>query len=197
LLSIHIYLSIQYPGVQRCFGVATSLHIYGGYATIVPKERGIKMAVIKSIEGLDILIDDEDWVLVADLSWSAIDGYAYCKKVGTMHRLIMGTLEKRAQREQLQVHHINGNGLDNRRENLKVLTCMQHAIISNSSRKSNSGYRGVYWNKLHQKWEAQIWPNRKRTCLGFFDDPVVAAKAYDAAALQYFGENAILNFKEA
>lgn len=63
-----------------------------------------------------------------------------------------------------------------------------------TKRKSSSGYRGVTWNKWHQKWTAQIRYGGKQHHIGVFVDPVTAARAYDAAARDHHGLKSVLNF---
>jgi len=94
------------------------------------------------------------------------------------------------------IDHINGNTLDNRKDNLRICTHSQN--LTNVGKKSNntSGYKGVSWNKSHGKWQSQICVNGKTTYLGHFNDKLKAAKAYDDAALKHHGEFARLNFPE-
>lgn len=93
------------------------------------------------------------------------------------------------------VDHINHNGLDNRKANLRFATCRQNAW--NSRKGGNRGasrYKGVQWNKNSKKWQAVIYNNNSRKIyLGFFDDEKAAARAYNEAAQKYHGEFALLN----
>ncbi len=99
----------------------------------------------------------------------------------------------------MRVDHKNGDGLDNRRENLRV--CNQQQNTSNSKKPitNTSGFKGVTWSKERNKWAAQIMVKQKHLHLGYFvfDDLEKAARAYDRAAIKYFGEFANLNFKAA
>jgi hypothetical protein len=96
--------------------------------------------------------------------------------------------------EGVQVDHKNGNHLDNRRLNLRLATNQQNQCNRGPQCNNTSGYKGVTWHKYDQRWKAQIWVNQKNHNLGSFDDPVEAAKAYDAAALELHGRFARLNF---
>ena len=106
-----------------------------------------------------------------------------------MHREIMNAPEG------LVVDHINRNGLDNRKVNLRLATAMQN--VWNSKRNVNtdsSKYKGVSWDKNKHKWRASIGIDRKTKHLGYFEDEKMAAKAYDKAAKEHRGEFAVLNF---
>jgi hypothetical protein len=108
-----------------------------------------------------------------------------------MHRVIMN-----AQPGQV-VDHINGNGLDNRKCNLRVCTQSQNMANMQKHRRGSSQFKGVIWKKQYKKkWEAAIHLGKKRVVLGRFDDEAAAARAYDAAARQHFGEFARLNFPD-
>lgn len=90
--------------------------------------------------------------------------------------------------------HRNGDGLDNRRSNLRRAT---HAENMRNGRKREIGknkYKGAFWHKGASKWMAQLCFNRRRVYGGLFETDVEAARAYDALALQYHGEFARLNF---
>jgi hypothetical protein len=112
-----------------------------------------------------------------------------------MHRLI---LELDGQNiDGLDVDHHNGNKLDNSRQNLRPATRSQNIANHGLNIDNTSGFKGVYWNKAARKWRARITVNNQKIHLGSFDDKVAAARAYDAAALHYFGAFARLNFPAA
>ncbi len=156
------------------------------------------MKVIEITRGLSAIVDDEDYDLVAHRRWQAkpavrqVEGktawYAqaqFDRRTVFMHRLILG-----AEKGQ-EVDHINGNGLDNRRANLRF--CNRSQNSANTRRDPpKSGFRGVYSDK--RLWAARISINGRRRSLGMFEDPADAARAYDAAAKEAFGEFATLNF---
>ena len=105
-----------------------------------------------------------------------------------MHRLIM-----QPQAAQ-QVDHINGNGLDNRRSNLRVCSIQQNRRNTGNHDGSTSRFKGVYWKKSIGRWVARISVEGKQKHLGYFRDEEEAARAYDKAARIAYGEYARLNF---
>ena len=108
-----------------------------------------------------------------------------------MHTLIMDNMHSSCN---IVVDHINGNTLDNRKSNLRVVTQsknMAHRL--RPKRKGSSKYWGVYYVKKHKRWRASIKVNRKTRYLGHFKQEKDAARAYNEAALFHFGECATLN----
>lgn len=93
--------------------------------------------------------------------------------------------------------HINHNGLDNRKANLRLATHRQNLCNRrNTALKAASRYRGVSLHKNTKRWTARIKVYGKTKYLGLFDDEIDAAKAYDAAARRFHGVFASLNFPD-
>lgn len=89
-----------------------------------------------------------------------------------------------------QVDHINGNGLDNRRENLRLVNQAQNNMNAGKRIGASSNYKGVGFHKKAGKWRAYIGKKH----LGLFDKEIEAAKAYDLEAKNIYGSFAKLNF---
>ncbi len=107
-----------------------------------------------------------------------------------MHRQIMNAPAG------LVVDHIDGNGLNNRKSNLRVCTQGQNSLNSRPRRNCSSRYKGVSFYKRDKIWQAQIFYNFRTINIGRFDDEVEAALAYDRKAEELFGEFAYLNFRK-
>lgn len=141
--------------------------------------------------GRHTIIDEDDYNLVCNYNWHFIKGgYVYNSKIGLIHRLIMNPDKSK------KVDHVNHDVTDNRRCNLRVCSHSDNTKnrISDETRFT-SKYKGVCWYKKYSLWVSRISCNGKRFCLGYFDDEVDAAKAYDEAAKKLHGEFAYLNFK--
>lgn len=151
--------------------------------------------MIPLTKGYFAIVDDEDFERVSQYKWYAHIGessgpYARQYPIGQMHRLILDAPPH------LYVDHIDGNGLNNRRSNLRLCTKGQNAANSILPSTNRSGFRGVWLHRPLQKWRAGIRFQGRNISLGCFDDPIEAARAYDAKALELFGEFARLNFPQ-
>ena len=80
-----------------------------------------------------------------------------------------------------QIDHIDGNGLNNRLENLRDVTARENSINQKTPRDNTSGVKGVYWHKVGKKWVAQIMINGKVKYLGLFTTLAAAKAAREAA----------------
>lgn len=93
-----------------------------------------------------------------------------------------------------EIDHKNGDGLDNRRENLRVCSRLENNRNQRKSKRPlTSKYKGVSWDKKSKKWLAHISIMNKCKYLGVFSDEWEAALAYNKAAEEKFGEFACLN----
>ena len=110
------------------------------------------------------------------------------KQTYYMHRIIMSRVLGRDLERQECVDHIDGDGLNNRRSNLRLATYGENQHNQRRNKANTSGYKGVHWNKLKKKWQARIQVNGKRISLGHFDSAEEAHQAYRTAAVEHFGE---------
>lgn len=139
--------------------------------------------------GYWLTVDDADYEAVMRWSWCLTNGYPSRRKTLSknksktvyLHRELMNPTGKHV------VDHINGNKLDNRRENLRVCTHAQNMVNWNNNR-GESKFRGVSWDKTRNKWKAQIQCNGKNRFIGRYSTEEEAAKAYNAEAEIVFGE---------
>jgi hypothetical protein len=90
--------------------------------------------------------------------------------------------------------HINHDGLDNQRHNLRETTVARNEHNSRPRLGTYSQYKGVTWSVKAQKWQTSIRMDGKLNYLGQFHDETEAARVYDEAALRYFGPHAFFNF---
>lgn len=156
------------------------------------------MKEIELTRGFKAIVDDDDFEKLSKFKWhvfvSKNTNYAqrkspqYKGKRGTirMHRVILGVSDGRI------IDHINRNGLDNRKCNLRVVTASQNNMNKIKVR-GESKFKGIHWNKKAQKWSARIVLNRRITALGNYNTEVEAAMVYNIIAKKVFGKHALLN----
>jgi len=116
------------------------------------------------------------------VTWDYNDGYKFLQ----LHRFLLKPDSK------LCVDHINGDKLDNTRENLRICTNQENSMNQHNI-FGISKYKGVSWHKRDNKWTSRITVNYKSIYLGYFKSEEEAAKAYNEAAIKYHGAYAKLN----
>lgn len=144
------------------------------------------------------IVDDQDFDRLTRISWYAqpVGKKFYAMNRGnprkkgsatSMHRLILEAPKG------IEVDHINGDSLDNRRENLRLCTSRQNKRNRGMMPSNTSGFKGVYFQNNRKKWRAMIRTgNGKKTALGTFLTAQEAHQAYKEAAMKYHGDFAHL-----
>jgi hypothetical protein len=153
------------------------------------------MRKIPLTQGKFALVDDEDYGYLIQWRWQyyltkgSSTGYASrgvqkdnVRKIIKMHRVILREIND------LHIDHINGNGLDNRKSNLRYATRAQNR--SNSMSNNKNGFKGVTKKigRVSKPYCAQIRSNGKQYNLGYFKTPKEAHEAYKKAAIELHGE---------
>lgn len=152
-------------------------------------------AYVQLTKGYVAVIDAADVPLAGTCAWQALiarrpDGsirtiYAHQKRAGKttwLHRIVL------AAPEGFDVDHIDGNGLDCRRRNLRPATKSQNSQNQRTRTNNTSGVKGVHWHARTGKWVARIAKDHKRQSLGYFDAIEDAATAYACASATVHGE---------
>lgn len=158
------------------------------------------MKEIKLTQGKVALVDDEDYEWMNQWKWYAAKGKGnsfYAQRIASkingkritvlMHRLIMKDCAG------LTIDHIDGNGLNCQKYNLRKCTQRENSRNRGACKNSTSRFVGVGWHKHKKKWTAQINPNGICISIGTFSKEEDAAIAYNEYAKKYFGEFARLN----
>ena len=162
-----------------------------------------EVSVIPLTRGYFAIVDSEDFERVSEFNWHADiqrDNYIRAarntripgefenspkRKIQYLHRFIMGNTSG-------VVDHINGNALDNRKSNLRVVSVSQN--IRNRRTTKKKRFKGVSFSAERNKWVAQLMKDRRQVYIGRFNSEIEAALAYDETARREFGEFAALNF---
>jgi len=219
----HRVMMRRFPGLRLCFnGVETpgkmqEVRIDGvcenfrvrqwpkGKRCQPPKPPNDEIRYIPLTHGLYATVDAQDYERLSQYKWAAHfnqrsniiyaarSSYYYengrrRRRTILMHREIMNPPEG------MVIDHINSNGLNNRRCNMR--TCTQAQNIQNCRPRTDGKSRFIGVFPHQDKWKATIACNGERFYLGTFDDEVEAARARDRKAVELFGKFARLNFPE-
>lgn len=147
------------------------------------------MKIINLSNGIKTYVDDEDYKYLSQFKWHNANGYAIrnyylngkLKKI-KMHREIINPPEN------MVVDHINNNTFDNCKNNLRICTQQQNVFNSRKRKDNISGFKGVFFDKTRNKWQAKIQVNGKRKYLGRFTTAELAHEAYKKASIKYHGK---------
>ena len=186
--------SVSLTGPQRKGYCSQSCHLEARDVPFNDPETQRVQLFGKGAEGKFALVSPEDYDRVMTKRWFYGTSYACLSRYKrgcaiTLHRWLLDAPED------MYVDHINGNRLDNQRNNLRIcLPSENNFNQAKTSSPTSSKYKGVCWNKNKRRWQSNICCKGKRTQLGLFRDEINAALAYDRKAAVLFGEFARLNF---
>jgi hypothetical protein len=154
----------------------------------------LKVRTIPLTQGYFAIVDADDYENLSQYKWHVKvkrNGCYACRAEGkkkiSMHRQILNAPPG------MHCDHINHNGLDNRKANLRLCTPQQNSFNQRPRANSTSSYKGVFWDALKRKWRAQIKHNNRFIHIGYFECEADAAIAYDDYAIDLLGEFAWLN----
>ncbi len=150
--------------------------------------------ICKDVKGLEFKFDKEDYNLIKDFTWNIAGQkkkYVVTHEKDSVHKLRLHVFLMSPPKGYI-VDHINGDTLDNRKQNLRICTIQENNF--NSSKKSGANkYKGVYFYPKTNKYVTFIQYNKKQKNLGYYLTENDAARAYNKKAIELFGEYAKLN----
>jgi hypothetical protein len=152
---------------------------------------------IELTRGMKALVDDDMYEELSRFKWRVRHSWSswYAMRHGNngksfdMHRVVLGLTHG----DGIQVDHIDGNGLNNQRSNLRICSNTENQRNRRVGANNTSGFKGVDFHKHSGTWRARISIDGRRVFLGAFDNSIDAARAYNKAAITCFGEFARLN----
>lgn len=158
--------------------MSARLPVKGGYWTLVDED------VAERFKGVSLFLDKSGYARFAGRRADGAHSPVF------LHRRVLQLDGVKG----LIVDHVNGNRLDNRRENLRLVTETQSAWNRAGWRRNASGFKGVTWNRFKQKFAARIMCSKRAVFIGYFATAEEAARAYDQKAVELRGAEAVLNF---
>jgi len=217
----HRVMMRRFPGLRLCFnsveapgrmhevrvdGVCRNYrkrHWPPGQRCRPPEPPNDQIRYIPLTRGLYAIVDAEDYEKLSKYKWHArVDegrrtvyaarNVSYHKNGRRHNRAILMHREIMNPPEGMVVDHINGNGINNRRCNMRVCTQFENTHNNRPRKDGKSRFIGV--DPHRDKWRARVCYKGRKHHVGLFDDQVEAAKARDRKALELFGEFARLNF---
>jgi hypothetical protein len=157
------------------------------------------IAIVTLTKGHHTLVDVADLPVILSYKWCFVaGGYAFTSVMLAdgkraklyLHRLLLGLTDP-----DVHADHENGNGLDNRRVNIRCASQTENNWNQGLSSRNSSGYKGVSLFKRNGSYRASIAANGKRMHLGYYTTAEAAARAYDLAAIEMHGKYAHTNFQ--
>lgn len=161
------------------------------------------MKKIALTQGKFALVDDEDFEWLSQWKWYCDTNQIFPNKLRAARRSkrLNGKSKILLMHREIlhycgngHIDHIDGDGLNNQKYNLRISSIAENIRNQKLHKNNTSGYKGVTWFKYAKKWMAQIMVDRKHISLGYFDDKLEAAKAYDKASKLYHGKYGRTNF---
>lgn len=154
----------------------------------VIKSKDIELVDVDSIIP-NLKVDTEDLSKILKYKWHLSKGYArattrengFCESI-RMHRLIINAPKG------VHVDHINGNKLDNRKENLRICDSQKNQGNSKLRKDSTTGYKGVSFDKRKNKYHSRMRVQGSLIHIGYFESSLDAARAYNIAAEEWYGQ---------
>jgi hypothetical protein len=195
-IKLNLSITITIPDRLGRFFIALTLF----YRRI---RYGYTFRRIPLTQGKYTIVDPEDFERLNKHKWHAVKSgntFYAIRCVGPAKKTTYIRMHREIIRPpgHLVVDHINHNGLDNRKANIRPATRSQNNFNRLIIKRENSSskYKGVAWKKDKKKWRARIHFNGEYKFLGYFKEEIHAAKAYDKAAKKYQKEFAVLNFPD-
>lgn len=160
---------------------------------------------IELTRGFVALVDDDWFPVLSEFSWCVAPGNPNKNKMYVVHGVLVQTEPTKIVRhihmhrlitnaqEGFMVDHRDGNPLNNQRCNLRVCTGSNNNMNRNIGSRNKSGFKGVYWDSRKGVFISRLQMGGKNVHYQAFLDPIMAARAYDVAALKFAGQFALTN----